>query len=268
MAAEQGTTPSEHEGASAPTPSTPASATAPTAPANATPAAASGSVGARPARLAVFDYDGTSINGQSGGLFSVYLFRHGLLPLHTAVRLGWWGARYLFHLPHRQDEARELVFARLGQLDPDRVVAIMNDFHDEYLIPRYRDAALAEVRRRHDEGCVTLLVSATFWSIARMAAEHMGMDGFVATKMTTDATGHYNGDVEGEVIQGPEKIRAVRAWADERFGTGGWTIAYAYGDHHSDEELLSAAGEAFAVCPGQTLERIAKRQGWKILDWQ
>ena len=45
------------------------------------------------------------------------------------------------------------------------------------------------------------------------------------------------------------------------------SLAYAYGDHHSDVDLLSRAKEAFAVCPGSTLRPIAKKRGWQILDW-
>ena len=85
--------------------------------------------------------------------------------------------------------------------------------------------------------------------------------------MERDANGRYTGRVEGTVVAGAEKYRSVERWCDDRFGAGAWRLAYAYGDHHSDEDLLSRAGEAFAVCPGQTLKSIAKKNGWEILDW-
>lgn len=218
-------------------------------------------------RIAVFDYDGTSMDGQSGSLFTMYLLRRGIMSLPRALRLGWWGARYKLHLPYRQDEARELVFGALSEMDEGSVARVMRDFHDEVLAPRYRRQAVAEVARRRAEGCVTLLVSATFDKIADIAAEVLGVDAVLATHMERDARGGYTGRVEGQVVAGENKYRAIRDWADARYGAGSWTIAYAYGDHHSDEDLLSRAGEAFAVCPGKTLRSTAKKRGWQILDW-
>lgn len=218
-------------------------------------------------RVAIFDFDGTVVDGQSGALFTTYLLRRGIMKLPRALELGWWGARYKLHLPYRQTEARELVFGALAGLDPDSVDQVMHSFHDEVLLPRYRSAARAEVARRRGEGCVTLLVSATFQAIAEAAAKTLGVDAAVATLMEKDGAGRYTGRVQGSVIAGPEKYAAASAWCNEHLGCGNWELAYAYGDHHSDVDLLSRAREAFAVCPGKTLRPIAKKRGWQILDW-
>ena len=218
-------------------------------------------------KIAVFDLDGTSVDGQSGSLFTRYLVFNGHMSLARALRLGWWGIRYKTHLPYRQAEARELVFGALAGRTADEVDRLMLRFHDEVLAPRYRPMALEEVRRCHEEGLVVLLVSATFEPIARAAAQAMGADGFAATKMLRDDSGNYTGEVDGPVVAGVEKYNAVVKWCDERFGPGGWVLERAYGDHHSDAALLSEARHACAVCPGKTLASAAKRNGWPILDW-
>jgi HAD superfamily hydrolase (TIGR01490 family) len=223
--------------------------------------------GSTTTQIAVFDYDGTSVDGQSGSLFTTYLLSHGMMSLPRALRLGWWGIRYKLHLPFRQDEARELVFGALGEMTPDRIDEVMRKFHDDVLGKKYRQAAIAEVARRREEGCVTLLVSATFDIIADAAAEVLGVDAVLATHMERDEKGHYTGRVAGTVVAGDQKYRAVAEWCDERFGTGAWQLAYAYGDHHTDEDLLSRARTAYAVCPGQSLKAVAKKRGWQILDW-
>lgn len=220
------------------------------------------------AQLAVFDYDGTIIDGQSGSLFSTYLLRRDLLSKRTAARLIWWGARYKLHLPFRQDESRELIFRDLGSHGYERTIQIMRDFVDEVLVPLERADAVAEVRRRSEQGMKTVLVSATFHEVARIAAERLGMDGVAATRMERDEAGAFTGRVDGEVVAGPGKVRAVSAWANEQFGEGGWQIACAYGDHFTDEPLLELAAEPFAVCPGATLKRDARRLGWQVLDWE
>lgn len=217
--------------------------------------------------VAVFDFDGTSVDGQSGSLFTQYLFRNGLMSLGRLLRLGWWGIRYKLHLPYRQGEARELVFGSLLERDSADVDAIMVRFHDEVLAPRYRPQALAEVARCHEEGLLVLLVSATFEPIAERGAQMMGADACVATKMERGADGRYTGEVEGPVIAAEEKYRAVVRWCDEHLGKGNWRLERAYADHHTDADLLARAERPFAVCPGKTLVVAAKRAGWPILEW-
>lgn len=218
-------------------------------------------------RLAVFDFDGTCIDGQTGLLFSQYLRKRGYVSAVNALKLVWWGARYVFHLPHRQNAPREYIFEGLSRYSVAEVQKIMLNFHNDEIIPRYRPKALAEVKARKADGCVTLLVSATFEGIARPAAAYLGVDGYVATQMEKDSQGHYTGRVAGTVTEGTEKPRVVEKWANERYGKGGWIVDYAYGDHHTDQSLLSLAKHPVAVSPGRTLANIAKRRGWTIVDW-
>lgn len=218
-------------------------------------------------RIAVFDYDGTVISGQSGALFSRYLLMRGYLNPIRALRLGWWGFRYVFHLPYDETEARTQIFGALREHTTDEVHQLMLDFHDQVLLKRYRPEAVAEVQKRRDEGCVTLLISATFYDIALAASKVLGVDGLVATDMERDETGHYTGNVAGNVIAGQNKIQAVTQWADEHIGPGKWVIAYSYADHHTDEDLLSVSEKAYAVTPGKSLKHKAKRMNWEVVDW-
>jgi len=115
---------------------------------------------------------------------------------------------------------------------------------------RIRPVAVREIARRHEEGCKTLLVSATFSGIARRAALAVGADGYIATEMERDEHGNYTGRVLGTVVEGAEKVWASVRWCDAHYGPGAWEFAYAYGDHRSDLGILSVAREgSFAVCP-------------------
>ena len=217
--------------------------------------------------VAVFDYDGTVIDGQSGWLISLYLHSKHLVSLSRAGRLFWWGVRYKLGLPHREEEARELVLGAVSHMKPEEVDQIMCDFHDEVLVPLYRQQAIDEIHRREEEGCATLLLSATFQQIADRAADYLSMTGAVATELERAEDGSYTGRVSGDVIEGEYKPIAAKRWADECFGEEGWRLAYAYGDHRSDAQLLEEADEAFAVCPKNALKPLAKKGGWTILDW-
>lgn len=219
-------------------------------------------------KIAVFDFDGTVISGQSGLLFSAYLLRRHLSSVSRTLKLMWWGVRYKLHLPQRQEEARELVVGALTQYSIEFANAVMHDFHREVVEGMYRSQALEEVRRRQAEGCCVLLVSATFEPIAELAAKKLGVDAFLATKMQVGADGHYTSKVDGPVIEGAQKLVSATEWCNQHYGKGNWELAYAYGDHYSDATLLSAAQTPCAVCPGPTLTRLASKRGWTILNWE
>lgn len=218
-------------------------------------------------QVAVFDFDGTCIDGQSGALFTAYLVRRRLMGIPRGLRLLWWGARYKLHLPYRQNESRELVFGSLVGLKPSDVEEVLRSFYYEVLEPRYRAQALRAIEGHVQNGDVTLLVSATFETIAQEAASSLGMTTAIATQMERDPRGFYTGRVSGPVIAGDEKYRAVQRWCDERFGKGSWNLGWAYADHYTDKDLLSHADHACVVCPGKTLKPEAKREGWEICDW-
>lgn len=218
--------------------------------------------------VAVFDYDGTCIDGQSGSLIATWLMLNGYLSPYSVVGLAWWGVRYKLHLPFRQERARELIFRDLGKREPSEVDRIMVTFHDEVLLPRYRKCATDEIARRRREGCLTLLVSATFDPIAREAAKYLDVDGYAATHMELDAQGHYTGRVLGDVTEGSIKVETAKELARACMNEQPCYLEYAYGDHHSDVELLASAEHPYVVSPGPTLKREARKRGWPILDWK
>jgi len=220
------------------------------------------------ARLAVFDYDGTIISAQSGTQFTKYLLLNGYISPLSALKVILWGARYTLHLPHDQAAVRGYLVNDLDRLTRAQILEIMGRFHDDVLTRFYRPAALEQVRACREDGCVCVLVSATFHGIAQAAARHIGMDAFLATRMAVNGEGHMTGAVDGEVVEGAGKCRAVTRWADGRFGPDNWVVEYAFGDHHSDEEMLSLARHPYAVDPGRSLRSVAKRRGWPVLLWE
>lgn len=218
-------------------------------------------------KIAVFDLDGTSISRQSGHLISRYLFHNGYISKKNALKLYWWGIRYVLHLPYTQEESRELIFSGLKDLPACEVDTILKAFHDDVVMRYYRNDAIAEVRKRQAEGCLCILVSAAFEGVAREAGKHMGMDGVVATRMQMDDNGYYTGHILGKAVEGPQKPVAVEKWADTHIGKGKWVLEYAYGDHYSDTALLEDAKHGFAVTPKWVLKRRAKKYGFEVLNW-
>ena len=116
-------------------------------------------------------------------------------------------------------------------------------------------------------GYTVVVISATFEPIILRAMEHHPFDNQISTRMSVATDGTYTRAVEGLPVEGEEKLAAVRRFGDSRFGPGNWELAYAYGDHHSDRAVLSAAEHPRAVSPDRPLARTAREKGWEILDW-
>ena len=125
-----------------------------------------------------------------------------------------------------------------------------------------------DLMRAHAEAGDTVeVISATFEPIILRAMERHPFDNQISTRMSVATDGTYTRAVEGLPVEGEEKLAAVRRFGDSRFGPGNWELAYAYGDHHSDRAVLSAAEHPRAVSPDRPLARTAREKGWEILDW-
>lgn len=140
-------------------------------------------------------------------------------------------------------------------------------FYDEWIARRFRPKADEAMKQRAEEGCSVVIVSATFEPIVLRAMESHPFHHQISTRMKVAADGTYTREVDGRCIEGAEKLIALKHWCDGHYGEGKWELAYAYGDHHSDEPLLSAAKHPYAVTPNTGMTKIAKRRGWPILDW-
>ena len=221
-----------------------------------------------PIQLAVFDFDGTSISGNSPVMLVRYLIQHDMLKKSVVARILLWAAAYKLRLPQNESWVRGLVFRAFLGMPYEEADAFMRRFYDEKVDARFRPEADAAMAAHRAEGHVVVVVSATFEPIILRAMERHPFEHQISTRMVIDGNGHYTCTVEGLPIEGEEKIDALRRFADARYGAGKWELGYAYGDHHSDRSLLSAAKHAYAVSPDKPLSRTARRQGWEILNWE
>ena len=221
----------------------------------------------RPVRLAVFDFDGTSISGNSPVLLCRYLVKRKMLRKSVVLRLLLWGAAYSLRLPQNESWVRGLVFTAFEGKSKREVDEFLFRFYDDVIRERFRPQADEAMCRYRQEGFVVMVVSATFEPIILRAMEHHPFDCQISTRMEVAPDGTYTTRVEGAPVEGAEKLAAIRRLADGRYGAGGWVLEAAYGDHHSDRVLLGAARKAYAVDPDRPLRRTAKRNGWTVLDW-
>lgn len=219
------------------------------------------------AHLAVFDFDGTSIEGSSPSwLVNRLIFTRKISPL-TSLKIGFWGLAYKWRLPQNEAWVRGQVFKAFDGKPKEEVDRYLTDFYDCYIAKRFRPKADEAMRSCSQKGCKVVVVSASFEPIVLRAMETHPFDYQISTRMKVAPDGTYTREVDGEPIEGEAKTAALKQWCDENFGEGNWQIDYAYGDHYSDEPMLAGAKHPFVVNPKPVMARIAKRNGWPVLDW-
>lgn len=218
--------------------------------------------------LAVYDFDGTSIDGNSPVLLVRRLARKRMLKLSVIARILLWAAAYKLRLPQSEAWVRGLVFRAFRGRPKDEVDRFLSEFYDEVIASRFRSAAEESMRAHQEAGRVVVVVSASFEPILIQAQKGHPFDFQVSTRMECDESGAYTCRVEGTPVEGEEKPRAIARFADARYGRGNWKVTHAYGDHHSDRPMLRMAEHPVAVSPDSSLSRTARRNGWEIVDWK
>ena len=218
-------------------------------------------------KVAVYDFDYTSIEGSSPTMLVNRLFTTRKLSFLVSLSIGFWGLAYKMRLPQNESWVRGRVFKAFEGQPKDEVDQYLSDFYDEVIEPRFRPKAHESMQEHIDAGHVVIVVSASFEPIVLRAMEKHPFTGQVSTRMKVASDGTYTCQVDGQCVQGEEKLEAIDRWCDEHLGEGRWEIVAAYGDHHSDAPMLEAATNAYVVTPNHLMARIAAEKGWPILDW-
>lgn len=190
--------------------------------------------------MAAFDFDGTLTDG--GSVLPFLVAARGRAPVVAAL------ARDLPLLARgalaggtAADEAKEALFMRLlaglPAADADRIGA---RFAAQHLRGRLRADARARLEWHRARGHLVLVVSASPECYVRPAAELLGADGAIATRLAVGG-GILTGRYEGKNCRGAEKYTGLTAWLRAQGLSLAETVLWAYGNSRGDRRLLEAA---------------------------
>ncbi|MDG1694911.1 MAG: HAD-IB family hydrolase [Ilumatobacter sp.] len=104
-----------------------------------------------------------------------------------------------------------------------------------------RADTLEMLRSHQAAGDTIVLVSASFEVYLGSLGDLLQVDDVLATRLVIGAEQRFTGALDGPNCRGPEKVRRLYAWLDERHAElGGRTGVHvtAYGDSTGDRELL------------------------------
>jgi HAD superfamily hydrolase (TIGR01490 family) len=221
----------------------------------------------RLAPLAFFDLDGTLLPLPSLELrFDWFLWKRGLLRPGQFLR--WF--REAARLAPRGFSA-----VRLANKMHFRGVSVQEVLHTADVFAPFFPEALERLHWHAEQGHQLVILSGTLeplaaWAAQAIAARLAVLGGppslrVIATRLGVSGD-VWTGHVLDEPVAGPAKVRAAaRLACAEGLRLGD---CYAYADGLSDRWLLGAAGHPFVVNPSWRLARLARANGWPVLDWR
>jgi putative phosphoserine phosphatase / 1-acylglycerol-3-phosphate O-acyltransferase len=212
-------------------------------------------------RLAVFDLDGTLLDGDSHALLLWELLGDASVPPRARARIVAAALAWALGLAPNAEikavAARALRGRSVAALAP-----WWASFHARRVAPRLRPWMVERARIEREEGRAVVLLSASLHPVVACAGEAVGARFVVAARLEAKE-GALTGRLDGEVPWGPAKARALDALAAQ---TGAdLSRSTGYGDGRADIDFLQRVGGAFAVTPDAGLRACARRRGWPIL---
>ncbi|MFM2183534.1 MAG: hypothetical protein RJB61_1828 [Actinomycetota bacterium] len=221
-------------------------------------ASATGATGA-----AFFDLDRTLLAGASGQVFAMAMRDAGLAPKALP------GEGLLFSIFNAIGEtlpamaaARQAV--RLAKGRPQAAVQRVAELAAEHLVEMVQPQAASLFAEHRAAGRAVVLATTTPLDLVAPLARRLGLDDVVATQYRVDASGLYDGSLDGPFVWGTGKLSAVRTWAD-RHGVD-LAASYAYSDSVYDTPLLGAVGFPHVVNPDPRMTVMAAARRWPTVE--
>lgn len=199
--------------------------------------------------------------------------------IHAALRLAPWrlllapavAALMLAYLLGLVDRARlkEINYRLLvgrgrpaAELEP-----VIRSFADKQLATNIMPGARASIAADRAAGRRLVMATASYRIYAAAIAERLGFRDVIATETELDAEGRIIARIKGDNCYGDAKLAMIEAWL-EREGLAREAVHIRfYSDHVSDSVVHHWSDEAFAANAHRRLIRVAKAEGWEVLDW-
>lgn len=211
---------------------------------------------------AVFDLDGTLIDGFSASNFFRHRLRHREIDADELFRTMRLVVDALLGDIEFETFMSESGRSFAGQSEAELMRVGEEIFDAEIADLLYPDMR-ALVSAHQASGHTVVLASSSTSYQAEPMAKALGIDHVLCNRMRADERGQLSGEMIEPIVWGPGKARAVQRFAAER----GLDLdrSYFYADGGEDRTLMHIVGHPRPVNPARRLERVARRRGWPIL---
>lgn len=153
------------------------------------------------------------------------------------------------------------------RLHAERAEALVKGFADWHFDGRLHPGALESLERDRRAGRRIVLVTAAPDAYAMEFGGRLGIDDIIATRHLREANGTISHRIDGLNCHGREKLARSLNWLSQKSLSREECHIRVYSDALSDAPLLNFADEAVLVTARTKFANIAKRSGWKPVDF-
>ena len=213
--------------------------------------------------LAIFDLDGTLLNGDSDYTWGQFLVEKGLVDTQVYKE-----ANDKFFKQYQSgtlDIYEYLAFslAPLTQFSNAELTALHQTFMQEKIQPMMQKKASELLKHHKDQGHFLLMITATNQFVTGPIGDALGMDHIIAP-VPEIINDQYTGKVAGIPSFQEGKVTRLNDWLAE---TGhSMEGSYFYSDSRNDLPLLELVDHPIVVDGDEILTNIAQERGWQHIS--
>ncbi len=222
------------------------------------------------ATLAIYDMDRTITRRATYTPFLVHaalrlapwrlLLAPAVIAMMLAYLMGMVGRGRLKEVNYRLLVGRGRPAA---ELEP-----VIDSFAEKQIATNIMPGARANIEADRAAGRRLVMATASYRIYAAAIAARLGFNDVIATETQLDAEGRIIARIEGDNCYGDAKLSMIKAWL-EREGLKREAVHIRfYSDHVSDSVVHHWSDEPFATNAHNRLVRLAKAEGWQVLDWR
>ena len=221
------------------------------------------------ATLAIYDMDRTVTRRPTFGAFLWHAmwrlapWRAVLAPLSALATLAY-ALRLIDRARLKEINYRLLV----GAAAPERLEPVVQSFADRQVTTNILPGARARIAEDKAAGRRLVLATASYRLYAAAIAARLGFDDVIATETRIDAKGRTLARIDGRNCYGIAKLDMIEAWLQRQGLEREAVHIRFYSDHVSDSPVHHWSDEAFATNAHARLIRVARDEGWEVLDWR
>ncbi len=222
------------------------------------------------AALAIYDMDKTITRRPTYGPFLA----------HACVRLAPWRLvllpvvllgilAYVVRLIDRGRLKEWNYTLLIGRgIAPERLEPVVESFADKQVATNVLAGARTSIAADKAAGRRLVMATASYRLYAAAIAKRLGFDDVIATDTMRDSAGRIVARIDGANCYGRGKLDMIEAWLQrEGLEREALHIRF-YSDHVSDAHVHRWADEAVAANAHERLVRLAKTEGWEVVDWR
>lgn len=151
--------------------------------------------------------------------------------------------------------------------DPARLEQAIARFADAQVARNILPGARASIAADRAAGRRLVLATASYRLYAAAIATRLGFEDVVATETERDPKGRVVARVHGSNCYGAAKLSMIEQWLErEGLARDAVHIRF-YSDHVSDAPVHHWSDEPVAANAHDRLIRLARTEGWEVVDW-